>query len=185
MGTFYFDIETTGLNPKKDKVISIQFQELDRNTGDAVGELVILKEWESSERSILEQFIVQSNILDSFAFSFVPVGYNLNFEHNFLRERTALHSFTPIDILNKPFIDLRPFGILMNKGEFKGSGLDKITGKKTNGQIIPYWYEQKQYNNITNYIKNEAQSFIQLNKWLYKTMPEYLEKFKKEHGIEK
>ena len=39
MVNFYFDIETTGLNPKKDKILTIQYQELDRNTGEPKGEL--------------------------------------------------------------------------------------------------------------------------------------------------
>ncbi|NUN11948.1 ribonuclease H-like domain-containing protein, partial [Candidatus Micrarchaeota archaeon] len=148
MPNYYFDIETTGLDAKKNKVITIQFQELDRTTGEAVGELIILKEWESSEREILAEFIKKTKILDDYPFTFVPVGYNLNFEHNFLKERTALHSFTPIDILNKPSIDLRPIGVIMSKGEFKGSGLDKITGKPMDGRSIPEWYEKKEFDKI-------------------------------------
>ncbi|MBU1939351.1 ribonuclease H-like domain-containing protein [Candidatus Micrarchaeota archaeon] len=184
MGNYYFDIETTGLDPKKHKVITIQYQEIDRNTGKATGELTILKEWESSEREILGKFIKDSGIMDSYAFTFIPTGYNLNFEHNFLRERTALHSFTPVDILNKPSIDLRPLGIIMNKGEFKGSGLDKITGKPASGRQIPEWYEGKEYGKIIEYIEAETRAFLELNAWLYKEMPDFLERFKKEHGIE-
>ena len=180
MGNFYFDIETTGLNSKLNKIITIQYQELDRTTGEAIGELIILKEWESSEREILSEFINKSGINEPYAFSFIPTGYNLGFEHNFLRERTALHSFTPLDILGKPFIDLRAFGILMNHGEFKGSGLDKICGKKTDGSNIPLWYQNKEYNRITDYIKDEAKSFIHLYAWLHKRMPSCLEEYKGE-----
>lgn len=179
MGNFYFDIETTGLDPTKCKVITIQFQELDRSTGKPIGELVILKEWESSEREILEKFFKQSNIMDPYPFTFIPVGYNLNFEHNFLKERTAVHSFTPLDILNKPFIDLRSIGIIMNKGEFKGSGLDKITQKPMNGKNIPIWYEDKEYDKIVEYIQAEAAAFNELNVWLYQKLPEFLTTFKK------
>ena len=39
MGNFYLDIETTGLDPTKDKILTIQYQELDRNTGEAKWEL--------------------------------------------------------------------------------------------------------------------------------------------------
>ena len=77
MGQFYLDIETTGLNPAKDKIITIQFQELDRYSGEPIGELIILKEWESSEKEILKQFISKTDILTG-GFNFVPVGYNLN-----------------------------------------------------------------------------------------------------------
>ncbi len=180
MGNFYFDIETNGLDPKKDKIVTIQFQPLDRNTGKPAGKLTILKEWESTERDILQRFIAESRIMDEYPFTFVPVGYNLNFEHNFLRERSALHSFTPIDILNKPFIDLRAIGVLMNKGEFKDSGLDKISGKQSNGREIPRWYNNKEYEKIIEYIESEAREFVKLTAWLYKRMPELREEFKKE-----
>ena len=183
MGNFYLDIETTGLDPKKDKIITIQFQEIDRHSGKAIGELIILKEWESSEREILAKFLKESGIADEYAFAFIPSGYNLNFEHNFFRERTAVHSFTPLDVLSKPFIDLRAFGIIMNKGEFKGSGLDKITGKPRDGKIIPQWYANKEFGKIVDYVRTEAEEFLKLNAWLYKKMPEFLEQFKKENGI--
>ena len=183
MGNYYFDIETTGLDPKKDKIITIQYQELDRATGKPIGPLVILKEWESSEREILEKFIKGTKIDSTYPFDFVPTGYNLGFEHNFLRERTAKHSLNPLDVLSKPFIDLRAFGILMNKGEFKGSGLDKITGKETDGKLIPTWYLNKEYSRIVRYIENETQSFLQFNEWLYKEMPKCLEQFKKENNL--
>lgn len=179
MGQYYFDIETTGLNPQEDKIISIQLQELDRNTGQKIGELIILKEWESSEKEILEQFIDGTGIFD-YSFNFIPVGYNLGFEHKFLMERTKINNLPIIDILNNPFVDLRSIGVLMNRGEFKGSGLDKITGKKSNGSELPNWYKDGEFDKITEYIKSEAEEFIKLNTWLCKKMPEILQEFKKE-----
>jgi DNA polymerase III alpha subunit (gram-positive type) len=183
MGNYYFDIETTGLDPKKNKIITIQYQELDRNSGQAIGDLVILKEWELTERVMLENFIKDSKIDSNYDFDFIPTGYNLGFEHNFMKERTALHGLNPLDILSKPFIDLRAFGIIMNKGEFKGSDLDKITGKSMDGRNIPIWHQNKDYNRIIEYVKDEAKSFIELNGWLYKEMPDHLKKFKDTHKI--
>lgn len=183
MPNFYLDIETTGLDSTKDKIITIQFVELERNTGKQVGELKILKEWELGEKEVLRQFIIQSSITNSYAFSFVSVGYNLGFEHNFLLERCKAHDLDPIDILHKPFLDLRSVGILMNKGEFKGSGLDKITGKPQSGSAIPQWYNDKKYSEIENYIKTEASEFIIFCSWLYREFPAMLDKFKTENGI--
>lgn len=180
MGNYYFDIETTGLDPKKSKVITIQYQELDRKTGEAIGKLVILKEWESSEREIIEKFLKESGITNGYQFNFVPIGYNLNFERDFLKEKTGANGFPPLDIVNKPFIDLRAFGIIMNNGEFKGSGLDRITAKPMDGSQVPVWYENREYHKIIKYIEDETKAFIQLNTWLYREMPKFLERFKKE-----
>ncbi len=177
MAQFYLDIETTGLDPTKDKIITIQFQELDRYTGKAVGELVILKEWDSSEKDILNEFISKTNILQG-GFTFVPVGYNLNFEHNFLKIRSIVNNLPPIDILNNPFLDLRAIGILMNKGQFKGSKLSDLTGKQEDGKNIPLWYESKDYERIINYIINETNEFVKFNVWLYQEMPYLFEKFR-------
>ena len=178
MPTFYFDIETTGLEQEKDKIVTIQFQELERNTGKHIGELVILKEWESSEKQILEEFLKRSRIKEH-PFAFVPVGYNLGFEHKFLKERLAVHGLSPVDILNNPFIDIRSIGILMNNGELKGSGLDKISGKSHSGEIVPDWYGRKEYGKIVDYVNDEAAQFCKLFVWLLKEMPKLMLEFKK------
>jgi hypothetical protein len=182
MGNFYLDIETTGLNPKVDEILTIQYQELDRQTGAAIGELIILKAWESSEKEIIEAFLGDTSFLDPYAFSFIPVGYNLTFEHNFLKERGDKYGLPEIDILNKPFIDLRVIGILMNGGEFKGSGLDKVTGKDRDGKMVPVWAENGSYDKIVEYIRMEAREFLRFNVWLYEKMPEMRGKWNEEMG---
>lgn len=184
MTSFYLDIETMGLDPATDKIITIQFQELDRYTGEAIGELIILKEWESSEKQIIKEFIEKSSMLDDYDFSFVPVGYNLNFEHNFLKMRSEINNLPSLDILSIPFIDLRAIGILMNDGQFKGSGLGDLTGKKGEGSQIPIFYQNKEYDKIIDYIKNETEEFIKFNKWLYKKMPALLPEFKGDMNVE-
>lgn len=179
MGNFYFDLETTGLDPENCKIITIQYQELDR-AGKPIGKLTILKEWESSEKKILEKFISETRISDPYPFSFVPVGFNLGFEHNFIRTRTVKNGLPQVDILSKPFIDLKSIGVLMNNGEFKGCGLDKLTGKQGKGSQVPIWYANKQFDQIIKYIEVEAQEFLRLNSWLCKKMPILLSEFKKE-----
>lgn len=180
MPSYYFDIETTGLDPRSDRIITIQYQKLDIETGKPIGELVILKEWETSEKDIIKRFILDTGILEENPFSFVPIGYNLRFEHNFIKARAKTHELIEIDILDKPFIDLRAIGILMNKGMFKGSGLDKFTGKKNTGGNIPLWYANQEYSKIIEYIVDEAQEFIKFNSWLYKELPKLYGKFMEE-----
>ena len=53
---YYFDIQTTGLNPDQDEIICIAFQEIDLVTGKVFGELKVLKSWESSEREIVKSW---------------------------------------------------------------------------------------------------------------------------------
>lgn len=92
---YYFDIETgpkditdpnlrANLEPEDGKVITIQYQRLDSRTGVALEPLTILKEWESTEEEILERF--KPMITENW-WNFIPVGYNLNFEFKFLREK--------------------------------------------------------------------------------------------------
>jgi len=97
--------------------------------------------------------------------------------------RTVANELPPVDVLDHPFIDLKAFGVIMNKGEFKGSGLDKITNKPIPGTQVPVWYENKEYDKIVDYIEEETVAFLQLNAWLYKEMPLFLERFKKENNI--
>ena len=177
MGNFYLDVETTGLNPDVDEILTIQYQELDRSSGAVIGPLVVLKAWESSEKDIIERFLGETSFLDEYDFSFIPVGYNLGFEHNFLKRRAEVHGLPEIDILSKPFIDLRVIGILMKGGEFKGSGLNKITGKDRDGMMVPIWFDHGDYDKIVEYVEMEAREFVKFNVWLYKRMPLLLEEF--------
>lgn len=177
MPNYYLDIETTGIDCKKDKIISIQYQRLDSRTSLPVGQLVILKEWESSEKEIIDVFC-KAGICSSDPFSFVCVGFNLKFEHNFLNVRSKLHSLKEIDILSKPFLDLQSCAVIMNNGMFKNSGLDKITNKPHSGSPIPKWYLDKDYDKITRYIQTEANEFIRFASYLYKELPVCLNNFK-------
>lgn len=65
----------------------------------------------------------------------------------------------------------------MNKGEFRGSGLDKMTGKEHDGTPIPLWYREKRFADIEKYIIDEARAFGEIYEWLHKEMPELHQKF--------
>ena len=177
MPSYYLDIETTGIDQVRDKIITIQYQELERGTGKPIGDLHILKEWELGESEMLQKFIVDSSIVNSYPFDFIPVGMNLGFEHDFLLEKSTKYNKFPISVFSKPFIDLKSVLILMNKGEFRNSGLDKMTGKEHSGSPIPLWYKEKQYDKIEEYVIKETYEFGRLYQWLHNAMPSLHGKF--------
>ena len=175
---YYLDIETTGLDPLHSKIITIQYMELERNTAKPTGPLKILKEWESDEKTILTEFLSNSGINDDYKFNFIPVGFNLQFEHSFFIGRCISNNIKPIDILNRPFLDLKTVGVIMNKGEFKGASLHKLTNKPHGGGNIPQLYGEKKYAEIESYIKKETEEFTTFCSRLYKELPELLDRFR-------
>ncbi len=170
--SYYLDIETSGLDPQQDKLLTIQYVPLERNTFKQNGPLVILKEWElGGEKELLQKFIQDTPIISSYSFDFIPVGYNLTFEHQFLNSKTKHYQLPEIDVLFRPHIDLHHVGILINNGEHKGSGLDKITNKERSGVTVPQWYANAQYDKIESYIEQETTAFIGFTEKLAKTLP--------------
>jgi len=102
----------------------------------------------------------------------------LQFEHSFFWQRCISNGLKPIDVLGRPFLDLRTVAVIMNRGEFKGAGLDNITNKPHGGGNIPQWYEEKKYAEIESYIKKEAEEFSTFCSKLYKELPLLLETFR-------
>ena len=173
---YYLDIETTGLDPLHSKIITIQYMKLERNTAKPLGPLKILKEWESDEKTILKRFIEDYRPDDEWAF--VPIGFNLQFEHGFFWQRCISNGLQPVDIFNGPFLDLKTVAVLMNKGEFTGASLHKMTNKPHSGKILVDWYDEKKYAEIEDYIKKETDEFSNFCSWLYEEMPQLFLKFK-------
>ncbi|MBR9680549.1 MAG: hypothetical protein GOU98_01860 [Candidatus Altiarchaeota archaeon] len=168
MGEYYFDIEVYSPgrrpDPKKDKVISIQYQKIDMRTGKPRGDLVILKEWESSEKEIITKFYERFFKKRRSVWDFIPVGNNLNFEFEFLQEKFKKFcsvDFTSFDFhYNTPHFDIKALLLILNNGEFKGSGLHNFTGKTTSGVVIRDYYESKEYDKIEKYIVEETEAFL-------------------------
>ena len=173
---YYLDIETTGLDELHNKIITIQYMELERNTAKPVGPLKILKEWEYDEKTILKRFI--EDFVPGNQWAFIPIGFNLQFEHKFLWQRCISNGLKPIDILDGPFLDLKTVGVIMNKGEFKGAALHNLTNKPHGGGNIPQLYAEKKYGEIESYIKRETEEFTTFCTRLYKELPQLLQLFK-------
>ena len=173
---YYLDIETTGIDPLQNKITTIQYMKLERNTAKPIGPLKILKEWESDEKTILKRFIEDYRPDDEWAF--VPIGFNLQFEHGFFWQRCISNGLQPVDIFNGPFLDLKTVAVLMNKGEFTGASLHKMTNKPHSGKILIQWYDEKKYAEIEDYIRKETDEFSSFCSWLYEEMPQLFLKFK-------
>ena len=169
---YYLDVETTGLDPLQNKIITIQYMELERNTAKPIAPLKILKEWESDEKTILKRFI--EDFVPENDWAFVPIGFNLQFEHSFFWQRCISNGLQPIDIFNRPFLDLKTVAVIMNRGEFKGASLHNITNKPHGGGNIPQLYDEKKYAEIESYIKKETEEFSSFCSKLYKELPQLL-----------
>ena len=102
----------------------------------------------------------------------------MQFEHSFFLGRCIANNIKPIDILNRPFLDLKTVGVIMNKGEFKGASLHKLTNKPHGGGNIPQLYGEKKYAEIEGYIKKETEEFTTFCSRLYKELPELLDRFR-------
>jgi len=167
----YFDIETTGLNPEHHKVITVQIQQMAGRTGELIGEMEILKEWESSEKQLLEK--TMPLLTCERPFDFIIIGKNLLFDFNFLSKRAEKYGLKGMDlrcVYDRVFTDLKHVLVMMNEGNFKGYGGLLKKAKYVNEQI-PELYKQKRYDEITEYIKEEAGIFIEAYRKLRKEMP--------------
>jgi DNA polymerase elongation subunit (family B) len=145
----YFDIETTGLDPERDKVITIQTQRLVGRTGEPIDEVNILKEWESSEKEIIKKMTPLLTCKNPF--DFIIVGKNLLFDFMFLNKRAEKHGLKGLDMrcfYNRASLDLKSILVMINDGNFKG--YDKVLDKK--GKLadvkVPELYKEKKYREI-------------------------------------
>lgn len=171
MVEYYFDIETTGLDPKHDKIITIQIQRLVGQTAEPIEEIEILKEWQSSEKEIIEK--VMPLLTCKYPFDFIMVGNNLLFDFVFLNERAKKYGLKGLDlawIYDRAFKDLKHILVMINNGNFKGwSGLLK-EGKFSNKEI-PELYKKGRYEDIIEYVNEEAQIFVDAYQKLRREMP--------------
>lgn len=136
-----FDIETTGLDPLRDKVITVQLKH--------DNEIVVWKIWEERDEAILmEKFIDYIRNLDK-----KIVGYNISrFDVNFILIRLLINGKLTDEIQkifkNKKWVDLTEFQ-RNNHGMENWLKELKIT-RQSNvvGRHVPTLYELGQYDKI-------------------------------------
>ena len=167
---YYFDIETTGKNPAQDKIIAIQWQKLRQSTWEPVGELNILKEWESSEKEVLEDFLPIAHC--EYPWDFIFIGINLMFDFNFLNERAKRFGLRGLNLsylYDHPFLDLKHILVLINDGRFKD--YSKFLKGSYEEVDVPKLYRERKHKDIIKYIEKEAEVFGETLKILRREMP--------------
>lgn len=162
---FYLDQETTGDDPQQDRIITVQFRQLDDDLRP-VGPLQIMAEWEWGEKQII-QMILEKGVLQP-DWDFVPVGNRLRFDLTFLIERATKWGLIKWDMatlkyywFTKPILDLQPVLILMNRGNFTGSSLHVFSDKEP-GRKVPALYLKGAYADIVAYVTREQEAALEL-----------------------
>jgi len=168
---YYFDIETTGLDPENDHILTIQYQKIGLASGKPEGPLTILKSWkdDKGEEGIIEKIIPL--VMSTNPFSFVPIGNNLNFEYKFLVSKINHYKKLDVDVSyfhNRPSIDLKPVMVLLNGGRFKGYNL--ILNKSCSGSSVPQWYVKREFDKIIEYVIDETTKFTTFYYKIYHLM---------------
>ena len=173
MAEYYFDMETTGVDFQKDKIITIQWQRVNGFTGEPIGDLQILKEWESSEEEILKKFLPN---LKCRPFDFILVGKNLLFDFTFLSKRLKHHNLGEFDLrcaYERVSLDIKPILVMINKGDFRGYDrvLDKDGSLAKVSELIPQLYKDEKYAEIIKYIEEETKVFLKAYQIFKREMP--------------
>jgi hypothetical protein len=185
MPAYYFAMEGyhTGEKPDPavDKLITIQYQKIDLTTGEPLGELTILKEWESSEQAIITTFYNQFFKPEMPVTHFIPVGMSLDYEYEQIITKCKKYNLPAITshqlYFQRPRFDLRPIVVLLNDGRFAGARLDLFSSKKYDGSHMKKWYETRDFKKIEHFIREETEAVLKLL--------QYLSKYKTRLGITK
>jgi hypothetical protein len=185
MPAYYFAMEgyhaREKSDPADDTLITIQYQKIDLATGEPLEKLTILKEWESSEKSIVTTFYNQFFNPEVRVTHFIPVGINLDYAYEMIIAKCKKYNLPPVTshqlYYERPRLDLGPVLVLLNDGRFAGASLDSFSSKKSDAGRINKWYEKKEFKPIEHTLRNEAESFLKLF--------QYLSKYKTRLGIAK
>jgi hypothetical protein len=179
MPAYYFAMEGyhTGEkpDPTTDTLIAIQYQKIDLTSGEPLEKLTILKEWESSEKSIVTTFYNQFFNPKVRVTHFIPVGVRLDYAYEMIIAKCKKYNLPPVTshqlYYERPRQDLGPVLVLLNDGRFAGARLDSFSSKKSDAGRINKWYDNKDFKKIEHTLQDEAETFLKLFQYLskYKT----------------
>lgn len=179
MPEYYFDIETVPLEayrgedqagtfPSKAKIVTIQYQQLNSVTGQTIGDLQILKEWEMGEEALVKEF--KKIYLDKGVWDFIPVGNNLAFESQFMKYKLKQHcNLDGLRLGHRPMIDLKPVLVIASYGSFRD--YPRLLGKSGLAKNMEAWYYERNYDAILGYVRKETEDFVKTYSILKKELP--------------
>ncbi len=158
-------METTGDDPAQDRIVTVQYQPLTDDL-EPTGPFQIIAEWEWGEKQVL-QIVLDKGVLEP-TWDFVPVGNRLRFDLTFLVERATKWKLIEWDLarlkyywFTKPYIDLGPVLVLLNRGMFAGASLHAFADKES-GARVPRMHRQGQYAEIIEYVARERDAALDL-----------------------
>jgi hypothetical protein len=159
----------------------ITYQKVNDRTGEPKDNPVVLKSWESSEKSILKEFIKINHWDKKEMFNFIPIGFNLSYDLLVIYYRCLelLETDLTVSFLFRdlPKFDLKTIIVIANYSEFRGSTLDKFSKKKSSGAKIQELLKQKKYGKIEEYITDEIEAFLDIFKLMTKEIPPIFKKY--------
>lgn len=167
MSQYYIHLETTGFNKDRDQIISISYQPIGKDCKPS-GDLTVLKEWESNEKQIVEEF--HKTFYCAGNWNFIPIGYNLVFELTFLWAKFKKYNLSviPLDefIYERPLVECKYSSIIGNNLSFRGTGLDVVSGKNDSGMNVSGWYKIGDFKKVESCIIQETEIFMEFFKKL-------------------
>lgn len=162
---WYWDLETTGDLPDQDRIVTVQWQQLD-DAFRPVGRFTVLTEWEWGEKQVVQEALSRG-VLEP-GWDFVPVGNRLGFDITFLMERSErleLHGWSAPEVrrfwFTKPMLDLGTVLVLMNAGRFTGSALSEFAEKES-GSVVPVLHRAGKAEAILEYVTREKDETLRL-----------------------
>jgi len=199
MGYFFVDIETylskdnpnSGLNPyeKESKILAIAYNYYDEFhlSEKHVTPPTILKEWESSEKQILEKFFNFLKIKVELDQHIKIIGFNhLKFDIPYIIGRLVVNKVSnnreihEIFFRRPHYIDLGQISQILSGNKFKeifnvnqktANSFFDIPLKKESGKKVSEYYKTKDFEKIREYVKSEftfEKLYISLRRHIYK-----------------
>ena len=128
----------------------------------------VIAEWEWGEKQLI-QTVLDKGVLEP-TWDFVPVGNRLRFDLTFLIERATKWKLIDWDMpklkyywFTKPYLDLAPVLVMLNRGTFSGSSLHNFADKES-GARVPKMYREGLFAEIIDYVTRERDAAMDLLK---------------------